>query len=116
MSTIEERVAKGAALMDEKVPGWERKIDTASLDMGQCPRCVIGQVLGINETLPYLYQMSEFAEKCQSLGLEFGGYDDNGIEDHGFDVSDDDDEYAVLGTAWLAEIARRLNSTTEATS
>ena len=44
--TIEERVAKGAALLDEKVPGWEEKIDLDHLLMGTCQHCILGQAMG----------------------------------------------------------------------
>jgi hypothetical protein len=44
MSTVAERVARGAALLDEKVPGWAERIDLAELDLSSCWRCVLGQL------------------------------------------------------------------------
>lgn len=44
--TVEERVAKGAELLDKKVPGWEEKIDLNELKLDDCWDCIIGQVLG----------------------------------------------------------------------
>jgi len=40
------RIERGAALLDDKVPGWQDKIDLATLDMSNCANCVVGQVYG----------------------------------------------------------------------
>lgn len=44
MSTTAERVARGAAWLDEKYPGWFNKIDLSILDLADCTQCVLGQV------------------------------------------------------------------------
>lgn len=46
MSSIAERVAAGAALLDEKLPDWwaPNRIDLAVLDLSRPCYCVIGQV------------------------------------------------------------------------
>lgn len=41
-----EKVAAGAEWLDETHPGWEREIDLAVLDLGDCSMCVLGQVFG----------------------------------------------------------------------
>lgn len=41
--TIETRVARGAALLDEKLPGWVDRIDLDKLDIGNPCQCVLGQ-------------------------------------------------------------------------
>lgn len=46
MSTPRERVARGAALLDERVPGWERAVNLDYLAMQSKCHCVIGQLLG----------------------------------------------------------------------
>lgn len=38
------RVAKGAALLDEKKPGWERQIDLDELDVQSSTSCVTAQL------------------------------------------------------------------------
>ena len=43
---LAERVAAGAALLDERAPGWRAKIDTAVLDLDSDERCILGQVFG----------------------------------------------------------------------
>jgi len=44
VASIAERVAAGAAWLDERKPGWERKIDLAALQIKLPCRCVLGQV------------------------------------------------------------------------
>jgi hypothetical protein len=44
MSTIAERVARGAALLDEREPGWWQRIDLETLDLGAPCHCVLGQL------------------------------------------------------------------------
>lgn len=51
MTTLEEfkaaapaYVAAGAEWLDENEPGWEGRIDLASLDLSNSCRCVLGQV------------------------------------------------------------------------
>lgn len=44
MSTIAERVARGAALLDEREPGWHQRIDLETLDMELPCNCVLGQL------------------------------------------------------------------------
>jgi hypothetical protein len=48
MTTITEQVAAGAALMDDRDPGWwcadvERAIDLWTLDLATTDNCVLGQ-------------------------------------------------------------------------
>lgn len=41
-----ERVARGAALLDEKRPGWANAINTGELDMSVDCMCILGQLEG----------------------------------------------------------------------
>lgn len=43
-TTVKERVARGAALLDRIVPGWEKRIDLEKLDLASCEFCVCGQL------------------------------------------------------------------------
>lgn len=45
-TSIDERVARGVALLDEKESGWREKVDADRLDMGTCNNCIFGQVYG----------------------------------------------------------------------
>lgn len=44
MNDVADRVARGAAWLDEKYPQWFSKIDLSILDLGNCTQCVLGQV------------------------------------------------------------------------
>lgn len=44
--TIEQRVAAGAAYLDEHKPGWIDEIELAALDLANTCLCVLGQVYG----------------------------------------------------------------------
>lgn len=91
--TPQERVAKGAALLDLKYAGWADKINSETLYMDSCANCVVGQLLG--------------------------SFDD--VEDLGIDVDDSweygfyhsphrhhADDYKELEETWLREINKRL--------
>jgi hypothetical protein len=42
--TIQARVARGVALLDEKQPGWDALVDPRHLNIEDCGDCVLGQV------------------------------------------------------------------------
>jgi hypothetical protein len=44
--TIEQRVANGAAWLDERIPNWADRISLLDFDMREDCNCVIGQVVG----------------------------------------------------------------------
>lgn len=46
MNKTEAAVARGAALLDERCPDWDRYIQLINLDMGHTDTCVLGQVFG----------------------------------------------------------------------
>ena len=91
-----ERVAKGAALLDEMEPGWYQKIDLVTLNLRNCFSCVIGQVYG------------EYTENTlRSLDLDFSS-----DADFGFNIiySDEDEAnscYYTLTSLWENEILQR---------
>jgi hypothetical protein len=41
--TIETRVAQGVALLDEKLPGWDERIDLDNLELDNTCNCILGQ-------------------------------------------------------------------------
>lgn len=47
--TIETRVARGVALLDEKLPGWWQRIDLARLNLGSPCNCILGQEFASHE-------------------------------------------------------------------
>jgi len=43
VNTVAERVAAGAALFDDREPGWYRRRDLDRMDIMSCCDCVVGQ-------------------------------------------------------------------------
>jgi hypothetical protein len=44
MTTITERVAAGAAYLDEREPGWWQRVDIRTFDITSPCKCILGQV------------------------------------------------------------------------
>ncbi len=75
-----ERIARGAAFLDERAPGWRQRIDLEKLELSSCVACVLGQVSANAD--PYGWR-----EVRLGFGLDF-----ESAEDHGFALSDDEYE------------------------
>jgi hypothetical protein len=109
--TIEARVARGAALLDEKLPGWVERIDLDKLKLSSGCNCVLGQTWDGSTDTGY----SAFGAHADALAL--GGDDD--IE-HGFNAGSgnwftDADEYTALTAEWKCVVlARRIDRMTTA--
>jgi hypothetical protein len=113
---LDARVARGAALFDEKFPGWADRIDLAMLDVSSTRDCPAGQVV-CNAAGDDAYQ-----DAMDELGFPLFG---DGPADHGFilsitehlafsDAASSEDKvavYAPLTEAWRrAAITRRGES------
>ena len=88
--TKKERVQAGAKLLDEQHPGWHNKIDIATLNIGSCFRCILGQLYG------------EFSEGASKLCLYHS-------EQFGFCLSSNEPPYRYksLRERWVEEIRER---------
>ncbi|MEK7583502.1 MAG: hypothetical protein AAB483_03845 [Patescibacteria group bacterium] len=87
---IDERVQRGAALLDKRVPGWVMRINLETLDIGESQFCVLGQLF------------KSYSNGFQALGIPGGA----GI--HGFNsIGGKSAEYALLNPAWKCLIKRR---------
>jgi hypothetical protein len=98
---VRERVARGAALLDERSPGWFRTLVPESIDTRYYDQCVLGS---LNPEVGYAGVRNE-------LEVE---EDLNDIEGttvwYGFDVTLDEDggeSYARLTDTWRNLIAER---------
>ena len=107
VDTIEVRVARGAALLDEKLPGWADRIDLDRLDLGSPCRCILGQTWDegrYDDDDPYFMHV-------RSL---FGTYDQQRDAGLGFNINfgakllrEMDAEYAELTAEWRRVIEAR---------
>lgn len=91
MGTMEERVDRGVALLDEKFPSWKRVVSAEVLDMSQPDLCIMGQLFG-----------------GYGIGLDNIGIDNYEAEQYGFDVtlnSNGVESYRDLNHEWLLRLA-----------
>jgi hypothetical protein len=92
-ATIAERVAAGAAFLDENEPGWFRLVDVASLRLEDCFSCVIGQLAGAYE------------DGLEEYGIDFAQSIDLGFGELGFLIEGCD--YPGLTAEWKRVITER---------
>jgi hypothetical protein len=78
-TTINARVHRGAALLDEKFPGWESSVNVSTLNLESSCNCVLGQKFG------------DFVVGSQKIGFtDYAGtaplpdYGREQLESHGF--------------------------------
>lgn len=110
------RVLRGAALLDEREPGWADKIVLDNLEMDDAQMCVLGQTNG------------DYWSHAARLGLATTtGYVDESAVEHGFNINHGDIEsfiesfiyldfvrdrhiqmlYSVLAGLWVEQIKAR---------
>jgi hypothetical protein len=91
---IAERVARGAALLDARVPGWVDKVNEDTLNIRSMGDCVLGQVFGA-------YWIG-----VKALGLKEGFFDTPAGEG-GFNLLYTITEYPLLTEEWRRVIRDR---------
>jgi hypothetical protein len=103
-TTVAERVAAGAAWLDEHEPGWVADIDLDRLLLSSPCRCVLGQLYGSYYTAPVkYYDTSDFG--FAALAEDADQPDDDAAWD-AYEAALDS-EYAQLDAAWRELIATR---------
>ena len=98
MQTIDERVAKGAAWLDEEHPGWRENIDPEILDMTSCLSCILGQVYENYWWSPITKRWTDADDrKAAAMGFNID-----------FNLTGDEveAEFKLLTESWLRELAR----------
>lgn len=98
-TTIPQRVAKGAALMDKEMPGWDRRIDLDVLDLQNSCDCILGQ-----EFRPF--------DDPNIFGYDIGrdelfGDDDEATAAHGFTLLNPAESFDALTAEWKRVILAR---------
>jgi hypothetical protein len=106
LSSLAEKVQRGAILLDRYYPEWVEAIDIADLYMNSCTECILGQCFG------------RYTPGLKALHLDdvhdhlYPGLND---VDHGFDmiahVGCSAEEWEELRQLWIKEIQNRLNCT-----
>jgi hypothetical protein len=113
MSTINERVQAGIALLDEKGPAdWRERIDFATLNLQSRRNCVLGQIYGYyNDGLRELgvtqFDFDDFPGAPYGFMLEKEYFDY--LEDMEADYTEGgntlDAAFRELSAAWKAALA-----------
>lgn len=101
LEQIEERVQRGAQLLDVKMVGWYRYVDKDVLDLSNSCRCVLGQLFGW------------FADGARSLRIraeaaDYGFESPNFGELSSTTVPIYQKYYQDLEDCWVKEINQRL--------
>lgn len=105
MSSVEERVSRGAALLDLRHLGWVPQIDIDRLDIGSDGDCLFGQLYGEYEAAAELYFPGENVHSVRGNPARFGFFHDANDTPEAVEA-----DYAALRPAWVAEIRKRLAS------
>ena len=98
------RVKRGADLLDEQLPDWYKRIDTAELQMERYDRCILGQTFK-----DWLSPEGggSYLRGLRALGIQEGSGHRYGFDlDHAHD--EDDSSYGTLARYWSRAIGRRL--------
>lgn len=113
-STASDRVARGAALLDEHVERWWERVDPDELDMEEACGCVLGQVFA---SPGLLSDWKAYDDGCYELRLKRRGEAGIGhASDFGFDITLDESygsgseiggAYDELADLWRGEIEAR---------
>jgi hypothetical protein len=124
MTTITERVAAGAAFLDEHDPEWWREIDLDALDLSETDRCVLGQRCPLAVLAAYLGHSVEWLDSTdrshgydaylRHLAGSLSGFERlEWASAHGFITEDDDDErddWDSLTAEWKRVITERRSA------
>ena len=92
----EDRIERGASILDEVNPGWELEIDPATLDLQNACNCVLGQLY---ETF---YRGLDHTGLIIDSSIDCGFY----LRVYGPDLSD---SYRTLTNEWITFIKKRLD-------
>lgn len=73
-TTLQEKVHRGAKVLDQVIPGWEKRVNLETLRMGSATLCMLGQLFGANtetaiakEMYPELWQKMNNESHCGYL-------------------------------------------------
>lgn len=124
MTTIAERVAAGAAFLDEHDPQWwrpdvERAINLDALDLAESDRCVLGQRCPLTVLAERLdcdvddLSAIDFGDTYSAYSQHLSGIEGDGLaywaRDRGFTLTTDLDgsEWDALTAEWRKVITER---------
>lgn len=116
---IRERVAMGANMLDQYMPGWHERINANDLEIRNCAKCVLGQLFQNFQS----HESGDFLGfVAQTLNPHIDKEDlyfdsaDGGFHFATFDVESEEDlkeEERLLNAEWIRVIHSRVNPDNE---
>lgn len=105
---FEERVARGAALLDESKPDWVDYIELGDFDILDPCLCTLGQVFKwYSAGCAYFgFSHGDDADRTQT-GAHRYGFFENALEGEGTTAGSRMERWAALDRAWYALISER---------
>ena len=99
-----ERAARGAAYLDQVMPGWYRRINADQLDMGNGLTCILGQLYGsFAAGLTGCHLINPSTAPRTSISPVFLGL----LSVQGVCEALQEQDYENLNQAWLEEVNGR---------
>lgn len=102
MTEFEERVAKGAALLDDSQPGWADRIDLETFDILDPCGCTLGQLFSwYSAGCAYFgFSHDDEADRTQDAAHEFGFFE-NAHEGEETTSTERYERWRALDAAWM---------------
>lgn len=97
MSTISERVARGAAWLDDVRPGWRDQVSLTTLTLANSRLCILGQVFGQDD------ERGGFWVGTEHLYNAFRGAPEGGIDVLGFNPYISESDAKINAERFLLE-------------
>lgn len=101
-----EAVRSGAALLDEREPGWRDRIAPMDLAMDACHTCVIGHVWGLTNVEEWQLVLDRYDRALETLGIPSDRRDhrrSSRSAAYGF-IPTDGESWVGLRDAWIGFI------------
>ena len=112
MTAVAERVARGTALLDERMPGWDKRIDLAALNISSACGCILGQLAEDKAGGYWPDIASQFGVTPWGSDADYGFNAAKADEEDSEDEADafESDDYAGLESEWRALITERRSA------
>jgi hypothetical protein len=102
MATIEERVAAGVKLLDEKRPGWRSEVSAELLSMVQKSQCVLGQIFGWYDDGRAQLGLGYITAPDYGFTSDYRNYEQfEGLDEK---IKAENEEFAALTEAWRQQL------------
>lgn len=105
--TIPTRVARGVALLDEKLPGWHLRIDVARLNLCSACNCILGQEFATHEDVDGPAWTGFDVGVREVLNGDVHQASEYGFDADGFSLEGEGRDFVALTAEWRRVILAR---------